>query len=127
MALAFFSGEDAEAAIPWSKTANAVRKTRQTMPDGLLFLDRLLQLAFVDRMSCIASKCNACLVAHSRRLSAVLYPPTDYPGLRKLIDAIKDSTFDTLKADCLVYYLLKDYQDGREAQFAKARALVSDT
>ena len=47
--LAYFAGNNAETAIPWSKTSNAVRKTRQAMPDGLLFYDRLLQLAQIDR------------------------------------------------------------------------------
>ncbi|KAH9939469.1 nuclear pore complex assembly-domain-containing protein [Amylocystis lapponica] len=43
-----------------------------------------------------------------------LYPPTDADSLQCLFDAIVNSTFDALKQDSLIYYLLKWYQDGRE-------------
>lgn len=58
--------------------------------------------------------------------SAVLYPPEDHLSLRRLLSAIDDSqTFDTLKKNCLVYYLLKEFADGREAQYAHKRRIVS--
>jgi hypothetical protein len=47
--LAYFAGDDAEAAIPWSRSSNAIRKTRQALPEGQLFFDRILQLAQIDR------------------------------------------------------------------------------
>jgi hypothetical protein len=43
-----------------------------------------------------------------------LYPPSDVDSLKLLLDAIRDSTYDTLKKDCLIYYLLKWHKDGRE-------------
>jgi hypothetical protein len=43
-----------------------------------------------------------------------LYPPTDVDSLEVLLDAIRDSTYDTLKKDCLIYYLLRWHQDERE-------------
>lgn len=56
----------------------------------------------------------------------MLYPPRDFTGLRKLLSAISDSdSFDSLKKDCLVYYLLKDYKDGREHDFSRSKRIVS--
>ena len=46
-----------------------------------------------------------------------LYPPADRTGLERLLDAIAHCTFDALKKDCLVYFLLKWHQDGREEDF----------
>lgn len=37
----------------------------------------------------------------------MLFPPTDWTVLRKLLDAIDESVYDILKKDCLVYILLK--------------------
>lgn len=48
---------------------------------------------------------------------ASLYPPTDVDSLEVLLDAIRDSTYDTLKKDCLIYYLLRWHQDGREGVY----------
>lgn len=60
---------------------------------------------------------------------AALYPPRDYPALRSLVQAVQDSdSFDALKKNCLLYYLLKDYRDDREKKFANAaRNIVSPT
>jgi len=52
-----------------------------------------------------------------------LYPPTDVPSLLHLLQAIENSNYDTLKKDCLVYFLLKWHQDGRETQFADERCI----
>ena len=49
----------------------------------------------------------------------LIYPPTDPQGLRRLLDAIGSSHYDALKKNCLVYFLLKWHQDGREEKFAK--------
>jgi Nuclear pore complex assembly len=46
-----------------------------------------------------------------------LYPPTNVEDLKGLLNAIESSTYDALKQDCLVYYLLRWYQDGREDRF----------
>ncbi|PPR04583.1 hypothetical protein CVT24_012011 [Panaeolus cyanescens] len=53
----------------------------------------------------------------------VLYPPENPEGLNKLLEAIADSTYDTLKQDSLVYYLLKWYQDGRERTFQQTKCI----
>ncbi|KAI0261672.1 nuclear pore complex assembly-domain-containing protein [Gloeopeniophorella convolvens] len=52
-----------------------------------------------------------------------LWPPTDPTSLQRLLDAIEDSTYDTLKKDCLVYFLLKWHQDGREESFKEERCI----
>lgn len=46
-----------------------------------------------------------------------LWPPTDPESLLMLLDAIEDSTYDSLKKDCLIYFLLKWHEDGREERF----------
>ncbi|RDX45813.1 hypothetical protein OH76DRAFT_1407591 [Lentinus brumalis] len=52
-----------------------------------------------------------------------LYPPTDRHALERLLDAIAHSTYDALKKDCLVYFLLKWHQDGREDDFKLKRCI----
>ncbi|KAI8976576.1 nuclear pore complex assembly-domain-containing protein [Trametes punicea] len=52
-----------------------------------------------------------------------LFPPMNSQSLEKLLDAIRQSTYDTLKQDCLVYYLLKWHQDGREDDFREKRCI----
>jgi hypothetical protein len=51
------------------------------------------------------------------------FPPTDVDSLRRLLDAIRDSGYDTLKKDCLVYWLLKWHQDGRSKTFREMRGI----
>ncbi|CCL99586.1 uncharacterized protein FIBRA_01604 [Fibroporia radiculosa] len=57
------------------------------------------------------------------RHGAALYPPTDAQTLKRLLDAIEESTYDTLKQDCLVYFLLKWHRDGRESVFKDLRSI----
>ncbi|KAF8903312.1 nuclear pore complex assembly-domain-containing protein [Gymnopilus junonius] len=52
-----------------------------------------------------------------------LYPPVDEARLRELLEAIESSSYDTLKKDCLVYFLLKWHQDGRERHFQQQRSI----
>ncbi|OBZ67406.1 Protein ELYS [Grifola frondosa] len=52
-----------------------------------------------------------------------LYPPTDVASLQRLLDAITNSSYDVLKQDTLVYFLLKWHQDGREEQFKDSRCI----
>ena len=54
---------------------------------------------------------------------ATLYPPADVASLSALLHAIENSTYDRLKKDSLVYFLLKWHQDGREAKFADERCI----
>ncbi|KAI0087361.1 nuclear pore complex assembly-domain-containing protein [Irpex rosettiformis] len=52
-----------------------------------------------------------------------LYPPHDESQLRDLLDAIEETTYDGLKKDCLVYFLLKWHKDGREERFQDERCI----
>ena len=52
-----------------------------------------------------------------------LYPPRDPEGLGQLLGAIEETTYDNLKKDCLVYFLLKWHKDGREDRFQEERCI----
>jgi hypothetical protein len=52
-----------------------------------------------------------------------LYPPSDVESLLRLLAVIESSKYDTLKKDCLVYFLLKWHQDGREEKFAAEKCI----
>lgn len=52
-----------------------------------------------------------------------LYPPRDMESLKRLLDAIEETRYDGLKKDCLVYFLLKWHQDGREDRFKEDRCI----
>jgi len=54
-----------------------------------------------------------------------LYPPRDERSLVRLLEAIENSNYDTLKKNCLIYFLLKWHQDGREAIFAAQNCITS--
>ncbi|KAF9445542.1 hypothetical protein P691DRAFT_734816 [Macrolepiota fuliginosa MF-IS2] len=53
----------------------------------------------------------------------ILYPPRDEHSLIRLLEAIENSHYDMLKKDCLVYFLLKWHQDGREERFATQKCI----
>ncbi|KAJ8462478.1 hypothetical protein ONZ51_g10881 [Trametes cubensis] len=55
------------------------------------------------------------------RHSDTLFPPSDPESLQKLLQAVRQSTYDILKQDSLIYYLLKWHQDGREDDFREKR------
>ncbi|KAJ7269867.1 nuclear pore complex assembly-domain-containing protein [Mycena rebaudengoi] len=52
-----------------------------------------------------------------------LYPPVDVESFHRLLEAIQTSQYDALKRDCLVYFLLKWYHDGREDKFRLERGI----
>ncbi|KAH9919835.1 nuclear pore complex assembly-domain-containing protein [Fomitopsis serialis] len=52
-----------------------------------------------------------------------LYPPTDVDSLHRLLEAICNSTYDAIKQDSLIYFLLKWHQDGREMDFSESRCI----
>ncbi|KAI0642729.1 nuclear pore complex assembly-domain-containing protein [Trametes meyenii] len=52
-----------------------------------------------------------------------LFPPANPEALRKLLSAIIHSAYDALKQDCLIYFLLKWHQDGREDEFREKRCI----
>jgi len=52
-----------------------------------------------------------------------VYPPANVEGLQRLLAVIEGSNYDALKKDCLVYFLLKWHQDGREKKFQEHRCI----
>lgn len=52
-----------------------------------------------------------------------LYPPTDVDSLKLLLDAIRESTYDTLKKNSLIYYLIKWHKDGREEVYSEEKSI----
>ncbi|EGG12462.1 uncharacterized protein MELLADRAFT_101638 [Melampsora larici-populina 98AG31] len=81
-------------------------RSRNQMPGNLLFFDRLLLLASISN--------------HKK-----LYPPTNLNVLKSLLDSIDTCPFDSLKKNCLIYYLLKEYGDKREDAFASDKLIPS--
>ncbi|KAG1834722.1 nuclear pore complex assembly-domain-containing protein [Suillus variegatus] len=81
--------------FPWNTTRSAeIESRRAQMADVLIF--------------------DVLLIRGGIRQPDMLYPPTDLHSLRRLLD---------LKKDCLVYILLKWFQDGREATYADERCI----
>ncbi|OCF45444.1 hypothetical protein I317_00690 [Kwoniella heveanensis CBS 569] len=75
---------------PWTDlTSPVIEDRRRRSPGGRLFFDRLLELTGLD--------------------GPALYPPNTPAALRRLLHSIHSCPFDRLKRDCLLYYLLKDY------------------
>ncbi|KAF7316210.1 ELYS domain-containing protein [Mycena indigotica] len=58
-----------------------------------------------------------------RDLPGTLYPPRDIDTFHLLLEKITLSSYDRLKQDCLVYFLLKWYRDGREERFKTERCI----
>ncbi|KAH9478434.1 hypothetical protein JR316_0008889 [Psilocybe cubensis] len=90
--------------FPWQEPRPEHIRDRRAMMDGTLIFDILLDAGGIDA-------------------SYMLYPPESQEGLQKLLDAIESSQYDILKKDCLVYFLLKWHQDGRERNFALQRCI----
>jgi hypothetical protein len=53
-----------------------------------------------------------------------LYPPRDEEGLTNLLYAIEGTSYDALKKECLVYYLLKWAGDEKATSFLRERRLL---
>ncbi|KAG9093066.1 hypothetical protein FS749_015142, partial [Ceratobasidium sp. UAMH 11750] len=91
-------------AFPWADTRrDAIIRRRDEDMDGELFFDALLKLAGID--------------AHS------LYPPRDVPTFHHLVNAILNTPWDDFQQSCLIYYLLRHWEDGREKPFAQSKLL----
>ncbi|KAI9438604.1 nuclear pore complex assembly-domain-containing protein [Lactarius indigo] len=90
--------------FPWSAPRPHEIETRRAQLSDLLIFDILLSSGGV-------------------RQPDSLWPPTDPSSLRRLLSAIEESTYDTLKKDCLIYFLLKWHQDGREEGFKEQRCI----
>ncbi|KZT71853.1 hypothetical protein DAEQUDRAFT_763355 [Daedalea quercina L-15889] len=57
------------------------------------------------------------------RHAKTLYPPTDVATLERLLEAICNSTYDAVKQDSLIYFLLKWHRDERAADFSESRCI----
>lgn len=90
--------------FPWTVAVREQIETRRAKLSDCLLFDSLLRLG---RISDPAS----------------LYPPADTEGLRRLVNAIRNCSWDRLKRDCLLYYLLLFYQDTRADEFAYERVV----
>jgi hypothetical protein len=91
-------------AFPWTDARrDAIVRRRDEEMDGELFFDALLKLAEIDADS--------------------LYPPRDIPTFHHLVNAILDTSWDDFQQSCLIYYLLRHWEDGREKPFAQSKLL----
>ncbi|KAJ3837770.1 nuclear pore complex assembly-domain-containing protein [Lentinula raphanica] len=100
--LAYFDVTDE--LFPWHNARVQEIERRRAMLDDTLLYDIMLSLGGIQ-------------------ITDTLYPPLDAPGLHRLLNAIAESTYDALKKDCLVYFLLKWYKDGRERKFQRDRLI----
>lgn len=90
--------------FPWRAPVPREIEARRAQMDDILIFDILLTAGGV-------------------RQPHALYPPRDVQTLRKLLDAIEATSYDGLKKDCLIYFLLKWHQDDREVQFMEERCI----
>ncbi|EJC99352.1 uncharacterized protein FOMMEDRAFT_113319 [Fomitiporia mediterranea MF3/22] len=54
---------------------------------------------------------------------STIYPPSSIPALKHLLDAIESASYDDMKRDCLVYYLLKQTSDGRDERYIDEKVI----
>ncbi|KAK7044729.1 ELYS domain-containing protein [Favolaschia claudopus] len=91
-------------AFPWRDSRpQQIERRRAAMGDLLLF--------------------DILLTSGGIREPDTLYPPVDVPAFHRLFEAIQNSAYDALKRDCLVYFLLKWYQDGREERYKQEKCI----
>ncbi|CAE6424632.1 unnamed protein product [Rhizoctonia solani] len=90
--------------FPWTETQREmIIRRREEEMGGDLFFDELLKLAGID--------------AHT------VYPPRDVPTFHHLVNSILNTSWDDFQQSCLIYYLLKHWDDGREKPFAQSKQL----
>jgi len=99
----YFNHDESEPRL-WCHTLSERIETRRAQLSGSLIFDILLTTGGV-------------------RDPGTVFPPSDVDSLKTLLNAIADCTFDALKKECLVYYLLKWYRDGREGTFRHERSI----
>ncbi|KAI0763039.1 nuclear pore complex assembly-domain-containing protein [Trametes elegans] len=90
--------------FPWRASVSKEIEVRRAHMSDMLIFDILLSLGNI-------------------RHPHTLFPPADTHALHRLLEAITHSSYDKLKRDCLVYYLLKWHQDGREEDFREKRCI----
>jgi hypothetical protein len=110
--LALFTSSSHTNAFPFTPhRLQSIESRRALMSDLLLF--------------------DVLLIRGGIRTPDMLFPPSDYAALRKLLEAIDRSVYDRLKKDCLVYILLKwawdtegrDTNAGWETRFVEERCI----
>ncbi|KAH8113879.1 nuclear pore complex assembly-domain-containing protein [Phellopilus nigrolimitatus] len=79
-------------------------QARRKAMSGVLFFDILLQLGGIDNVPS-------------------LYPPANLRALKRLLKAVEGASYDSMKRDCLMYYLLKWQMDGREVGYADEKCI----
>ncbi|KZT03770.1 uncharacterized protein LAESUDRAFT_761621 [Laetiporus sulphureus 93-53] len=91
-------------AFPWRAPIPDKVKSRRVEMGGQLLFDIVLRSGGIDEPE-------------------EVYPPTDAASLQRLLDAIAETSYDAVKRDSIIYFLLKWHQDGREKKFAMARCI----
>lgn len=90
--------------FPWTDARrDIIIRRREEEMGGDLFFDELLKLAGID--------------AHA------VYPPRDVPTFHHLVNSILNTSWDDFQQSCLIYYLLRHWEDGRERPFAQSKQL----
>lgn len=87
-----------------SENVKRVRARREAM-SGLLFFDTLLRLGGIENAQNI-------------------FPPSNKKEYSILLDAIFATSYDNMKRDCLIYYLLKFLMNTSEVRFASQQMLA---
>lgn len=90
--------------FPWRSPRPNEILSRRSLLSNELFFDILLELGGIEDPH-------------------FLYPPTDTSSLQRLLDAIDASSYDSMKRNCLVYYLLRWHGDGRESKYADRKCI----
>ncbi|KAG5219723.1 Protein transport protein [Salix suchowensis] len=104
-----------------------------TDPDTLVFRDLATYLSLARNATSrhrtttrSAQRCfifDLLLSAGGVKNPDTLFPPHNVSGLERLLGVIETSNYDTLKKECLIYWLLKWHTDGREARFSEDRCI----
>ncbi|KZT23726.1 hypothetical protein NEOLEDRAFT_1179939 [Neolentinus lepideus HHB14362 ss-1] len=90
--------------FPWTPSLREEIESRRAKLSDCLLFDLLL------RMGNIADP-------------ASLYPPADLDALQNLLQALDNTRYDSLKRDCLYYYLLRFYADDRAGDYVEHKTV----
>ncbi|KAG6868531.1 hypothetical protein C0993_001419 [Termitomyces sp. T159_Od127] len=95
-----------ETGFAWREPLQEQLRERRMVLGDKLFFDILLEAGGIER-------------------PWTLFPPRALEDLELVLQAIELSDYDTLKKECLIYYLLKWHNDGRESRFQEERSIPS--
>ena len=88
----------------WTPDVVQSIEARRAALDGVLLFDILLRTGGIENTD-------------------TLYPPRDADSLNRLLEAIERCTYDRLKKDTLLYYLLRWHRDERETYYGQAKCI----